>query len=183
MMVEPRVSAERMSELDDMTGAAAALPWLPDGSWYAGAAARSRRATVAPVRWRSPSAQQRASRPPARLLLPGGGDWPWWGWVLYALLVGPFLAAALIAAAILRLAISERRRVWAFEQRRAAIHYLAVVAALVVLGWTLVSGTLGRSLSPGIRGHTIAGRAAADQPGVVRLPDPADSRSRPPSAR
>ncbi|MBI3971786.1 MAG: hypothetical protein HY332_10905 [Chloroflexi bacterium] len=74
----------------------------------------------------------------SRFVLPGGGRWPWWGWALYAVVLGPFLLAALTVAALLRLVLPFRVQVWGFRRRRVAAQFVAWV--VVVGGGTAAVG-------------------------------------------
>ena len=110
-------------------------------------------------------------------MLPGGGSWPWWGWALYATLAGPLLLLALVPAAVLRLVLPGRRRVWGFRGRRAAARYLAVVALAVAAAAGIQSGALARGLALSL--YPLWGAAGGGAAGAVEVPGgmPAPVRS------
>ena len=64
-----------------------------------------------------------------------------WRWLLYMVVVGPFLLVGLVFAAIVRVLLPSRVPVWGFGRRMAALRYLlavGVVAGIVVVAVLLV---------------------------------------------
>ena len=64
-----------------------------------------------------------------------------WRWLLYMVVVGPFLLVGLVFAAIVRVLLPSRVPVWGFGRRIAALRYLlavGVVAGIVVVAVLLV---------------------------------------------
>ena len=64
-----------------------------------------------------------------------------WRWLLYMVVVGPFLLVGLVFAAIARLLLPSRVPVWGFRRRMAALRYLlavGVLAGIVVVAVLLV---------------------------------------------
>ena len=74
------------------------------------------------------------SRRARRWALPGG-RWPWWAWLLYALLIGPLILLALVPAAARCLALlAPDHPGWGFRRRRSALVYLLVVVLFALGG-------------------------------------------------
>ncbi|MGH2355357.1 MAG: hypothetical protein ACRDJN_27420 [Chloroflexota bacterium] len=126
-----------------------------------------------------------------RLVLPGGGRWPWWGWALYLLIAGPLLLVAAVPAAVLRLVLPTRWNVWGFRRRRTAARYLAVIVILVGAGAAIGSRqAAAETLASALRlwatsapaGWPVGGVPAATTEAGGAVLDPATPGSPPPQA-
>ncbi len=144
-------------------------------------------APASPLPWQEQVG--RTDRRP-RVLLPGAGHWAWWGWALYALVLGPPLVLGLAAAAALRVVLPTRQRVWAFRRRRTALTYLATLAVLAssaaavagTSGWLATASTHPLATPPPAAGADAGGPTRLDggtHPAAPTMPAaPAGSTAR-----
>lgn len=96
-----------------------------------------------------------------------GGHWPWWAWVGYAATIGAVTFVAMYAAALVRVVLPRRQRLWMFRTRRGAVRFLeaTTIVALVAAGLVAVAPLGGRQ--PTLPEVTVTIPALLETPAVV----------------
>ena len=97
-----------------------------------------------------------------------------WRWLLYMVVVGPFLLVGLVFAALARLLLPSRVPVWGFRRRLAALRYLLAVGVL--------AGIVAAAVLVVVNGWPFAGSPAADSGVGQVVASPAQQQTQAPAA-